>query len=57
MRVEEKTFEKVFGQSVEETLREISEEGVVAGAGNSEVVPSKSEVEDHNLGQAVFTSW
>ncbi len=43
MRVEEEMFEKVFGQSVEETLRETSGVGVVARAKNSEAAPSKKE--------------
>ena len=57
MRVEEELFEKVFGQSVEETLKEASEGGVVAKARKVEVVPSKKEVGDHNLDHAVFRSW
>ncbi len=56
MRVEEEMFEKVFGQSVEETLRETREEGVAARARKAEAVPSK-EVEDHNLDYAVFRNW
>ena len=57
MRVEDEMLEKVFGQSVEETLKETSEEGVAARARKVEAVPSKKEVEDHNLDHAVFRSW
>ncbi len=56
MRVKEETFEEVFGQSVEETLRETGEEGA-ASTGKAEAVPSKKEVEDYNLDHAVFRSW
>ena len=45
MRVEEEWFEKVFGQSVEETLKETSEEGVAARARKVEAAPSRKEVE------------
>ncbi len=50
-------FEKVFGQSVEEMLRETSEEGSAARARKVEAAPSKREVEDRNLDHAVFRSW
>ncbi len=43
-------FENVFGQSVEETLRDAGEEGVVAS-------PSKKELENHNLDHAAFRGW
>ena len=49
-------FKKVFGESVEETLRETSEEGAGARARNVEAVPSKKEVKEHNLDHAVFRS-
>ena len=57
MRVEEETFEKAFGQSVEKTLRKTIEEGVAARARKVEAVPSRKEVEDRNLDHAVFRSW
>ncbi len=57
MRVEEEMFKKVFGESAEETLREASEEGVVARARKVEAVPSKKEVEGRDLDHAVFRSW
>ncbi len=41
MRIEERTFEKVFGQSMEETSRETCEEGVGARARRVEAVPSR----------------
>ncbi len=44
MRVEEEMFEKAFGQSMEETLRETSETGIAARARKVEVVPSRKEV-------------
>jgi hypothetical protein len=57
MKEEEEMFKKVFGESVEETLREMSEEGFGARARKVEVVPRKKEVEEHNLDHAVFRSW
>ncbi len=57
MRAEEEMFETVFGQSAEETLRETGEGGVVARARTVEAVPSRKEVEEHNLDHAVFKSW
>ncbi len=57
MTVEEETLEKVFGQGVEETLRETGEEGVAARARKVEAVPSKKDVQDHNSDRAVFRSW
>ncbi len=50
-------FEKVFGQSVEETLRETREEGVAARARKAEAVPSRKEVEERNLDRALLRSW
>ncbi len=50
-------FKKVLGESVGETLREASEEGVAARARKVEAVPSQKEVEDHNLDHAVFRRW
>ena len=47
MKDEEEMFKKVFGESVEETLREMSEGGVGAKARVVEAVPSKKEVEEH----------
>ena len=44
---------KVLGQSMEETLRKTSEEGVPARVRKAEAAPSKKEVEDHNLDHAV----
>ncbi len=41
MKEEEETFQKMFGERVEETLREISEEGVAARARKIEAIPSK----------------
>ncbi len=43
MRVEEEMFERAFGESVEETLREMSEGGVVARARKEEAAPNKKE--------------
>ncbi len=54
---EEEMFKKVFGESVDEALREMSEEGVGAKATKVEAVPSKKEVEEHNLDHAVLRSW
>ena len=48
MIIEEEMFKKVFGESVEETWSEASEEAVVARSRKVEAVPSKKEVEDHN---------
>ncbi len=42
----------MFGQSVEEMLRETGEEGVAARARKVEVVPSRKEVGEHNLDHA-----
>ncbi len=36
-------FKKVFGESVEETLREASEEGVVARAREVEAAPTRKK--------------
>ncbi len=47
----------MFGQSVEETLKETGEEGVAARASKVESAPSKKEVEDRNLDHAVFRGW
>ncbi len=57
MTIEEEMFGKVFGQSAKETLRETSGEGVAARARKVESVPSRREVEEHNLDHAVFRSW
>ena len=56
MNCEEEMFKKVFGESVEETLREVSEEGVAARARKAGAIPSKREVAEHNLDHAVFSS-
>ncbi len=48
---------KVFGESVEETLREASEKGVVARARKVEAAPNKKQVEHRNLDHAVFMMW
>ncbi len=57
MRAEEEMFERVFGQSVEETLMETGKEGVTARARTVEAVPSRKEVEEHNLNHVVLRSW
>ncbi len=57
MEDEEEMFKKVFGESVEEALREMSEAGVGAKARKVEAAPSKKEVEEHNLGHVAFKSW
>ncbi len=57
MRVEEETSEKLFGQCVEETLKETSEEGVTARARKVEAVPNRKEVKERNLDHAEFGSW
>ncbi len=36
MIIGEEAFKKAFGESVEETMKEASEEGVVAGRGGSQ---------------------
>ncbi len=46
MKDEEETFKKVFGESVEEALREMSEEGEGARARKAEAVPNKKEPEE-----------
>ncbi len=56
MKEEEEMLKKVFSESVKETLREMSEEGVGARARNAEAIPSKKELEEHNLDHAVFRS-
>ncbi len=57
MKDEEEMFKKVFGENVEEALREMGQEGVGARARKVEAVPSKKEVEEHNLDHVVFRSW
>ncbi len=57
MRVEEEMFEQVFGQSIEETLSETSEEGVSARARKVKAAPNKKEVVGYNLDHAMFRSW
>ncbi len=57
MRVEDEMFEKVFGQSVEETSKETCEEGVTSRGRRVEAAPSRKEVEEHTLDHAVFRSW
>ncbi len=57
MRVEDEMFEKMLGQSMEETPRETNEERVFARARKVEAAPSKKEVEDRNLDHAVFRRW
>ncbi len=57
MRIEEVTLKKVFGERMEETLREMSEEGIAARAIKVEAVPNKKEVEDRNMYHTVFRSW
>ncbi len=57
MKDEEEMFKEVFGESVEEALREMSEEGVGAKARKVEAPPSKKEVEEHNLDHVAFRSW
>ena len=54
--VEGKMFEKMFGESVEEALRELGEEGVGARARKVEAAPNKKEVEERNLDRTVFMS-
>jgi hypothetical protein len=56
-RVEEETFEEVFGQSVGETLKDTGREGVIERATKVEAVPSRKVAEEHNLERAVFRSW
>ncbi len=56
MRDEEEMFKKVFGESSEEVLREMNEEGNSARAGKADVAPNEKEVEEHNLDRAVFRS-
>ncbi len=50
-------FNKVFGESVEEALREMGEERAGARARKVEAVPNKKEVEEHNVDHVVFRSW
>ncbi len=57
MRGEQDMFKRVLGESVEETLGEASDEGVVARARKVEAAPNKKEVEDRSLDHAVFRSW
>ncbi len=57
MKDEEEMFKHVFGESVEEAFREMSEEGVGAKARKVEAAPSQDEMEEHNLDHAVFGSW
>ncbi len=57
MRVDEETFEKVFGQSVEETLKETCEEGFTARSRKVEALPSRKQVEERNVDHAVSRSW
>ncbi len=57
MGAEEEMFEKVFCQSVGETLRETGEEGIAARARKAEAAPGKEEAEERNLDHAVFRSW
>ncbi len=57
MKDNKEMFKKVFGESVEEALREMGEEGVGARARKVEAVPNKKEVEEQNLDHAVLRSW
>ncbi len=57
MTDEEDMIKKVFGESVEEALRDMNEERVAARARRVEAVPNKREVEERNLDHAVFRSW
>ncbi len=54
---EEEMFKKEFGESADEALRELSEEGVGAKARKVEAVQMKKEVEERKLDRAVFRSW
>ncbi len=45
MKDEDEMFKKVFGESVEEALREMGEEGVGARARKVRAVPNKKEAE------------
>ena len=56
----EDSFEKVFGQSVEEAIREergVGEEGPRPKVRTTEAVPSEREAEEHNVDHGVFRSW
>ncbi len=44
---EEDTFKKVFGESMDEALREMGAKGFGARARKAEAFPSKKEVEEH----------
>ncbi len=57
MRDEEEMFKKVFGESVEVALREMSEEGVAARARKVEAVPKTKEADEQNFDHAVFRNW
>ncbi len=57
MRIEEEMSKKLFGESVEGTLKEASDQGVAARARKVEAEPNKKEVKDHKLDPAVFGSW
>ncbi len=50
-------FKKVFRESMEEALRDVSEEGVGAKARKVEAVPSKKELEERKSDHAVLRSW
>ena len=58
----EEEFRRVFGESTEEVVEqerrdEIGEEAVRARARKTEAVPSKREVEEHNLDHGLFRIW
>ncbi len=53
----EEMFARVFGESVEETLRETSEEANAARARTAEAAPSAKEVDEHDLDHSVLRSW
>ena len=60
MEEEERSFERAFGVSVEEALRQergVGEEEVKQKARTTEAVPSEREVDEHNLDHGAFRSW
>ncbi len=59
MKDEEEMFTGVFGESVEETLREneTSEETNKTRARFTDTALGAKEVEDHSLDYSVFRSW
>ena len=59
MEEEERSFERAFGVSVEEALRQergVGEEEVKQRARTTETVPSEREVDEHNLDHGAFRS-